>query len=143
MKFRKIIMLIAFSLLLMNTQCDNDDVVATLPCDLEVVIDNANFEETEAYYIEGAIIDGDCISLIISDSGCDSENWIMTLIDSENIAESMPPQRYLKLTLYNDEVCLAYFSKQQSFDLIPLRIEGTNEVLLNIEGFEEPILYAY
>ena len=61
----------------------------------------------------------------------------------ENIAESFPPQRYLKLNLYNNEVCLAVFTKEESFDLTALRVEGTNEVLLNFEGFEESVLYTY
>lgn len=126
----------------MNMQCDEDDVVLE-PCGLEVVIDNAIYEEADAHAIENATINNDCIILNIADSGCDASTWVMTLIDSENVAESSPNQRYLKLTLYNNEACLAVFSKEEAFDLILLRVEGANEVLLNIEGLAEPVLYTY
>ena len=142
MKIKKILMLSLFSLLLINMQCDDDDVVL-IPCGLEVVIDNTTYEEAESHNIEHFIVNDDCLTLNIYDSGCDASTWMMTLIDSENIAESSPNQRYLKLTLYNNEACLAVFSKEEVFNLIPLRIEGVNEVLLNIEGIEESILYTY
>ena len=143
MKLNKLIMFSLICLLLLNMQCDEDDSVVVEPCGLEIQIDNSAFIEAESHIVEGLIIENDCMTLMISDSGCDSANWIMTLIDSENIAESMPPQRYLKLVLTNNEVCLAYFSKQEIFDLTSLRVEGMNEVLLNIEGLAEPVTYSY
>ena len=142
MKINKILVLSLFCVLLLNMQCDEDDIVFE-PCGLEVVIDNASYEDAEAHNIETVTLDGDCININILASGCDGSSWIMTLIDSENIAESFPPQRYLKLNLYNNEVCLAVFTKEESFDLTALRVEGTNEVLLNFEGFEESVLYTY
>ncbi|WP_400077042.1 hypothetical protein [Winogradskyella sp. R77965] len=125
-------------------QCDEDDVLIETLC-LEVLIDNNAYETAESdYYTVGNVFfNENCLTLDVSSSGCDGSTWVFSLIDSENIAESMPPQRYLKLSLNNDESCLAVFTKEISFDLLPLRIEGTNEVLLNIEGFNEPILYAY
>ncbi|WP_179008714.1 hypothetical protein [Winogradskyella forsetii] len=142
MKFKKIIMLSLICLLFMNMQCDDDDVQTT-PCGLEIVIDNTTYEEAESHPIESMNIEGDCININIAGSGCDASTWVMTLIDSGNIAESSPNQRYLKLSLYNNEACLAVFTKEESFDLTALRIDGVNEVLLNVEGFEEPILYVY
>lgn len=88
-------------------------------------------------------LDGDCLTVNITTSGCDASSWVSTLIDSENIAESMPPQRYLKLTLYNNEDCLTVFEKVETFDLSVLQVEGTNEVILNIEGLPESVLYTY
>lgn len=142
MKINKILVLSLFCVLLLNMQCDEDNVVF-VPCGIEVVIDNASYEDAEVHNIEAVTLDGDCININISASGCDGSSWIMTLIDSENIAESFPPQRYLKLNLYNNEVCLAVFTKEESFDLTALRVEGANEVLLNFEGFEESVLYTY
>ena len=132
MKYGKFIILLLFCTLLMNFQCDDDDVVQTSLCDDTVLLDNSAYQTSE-----------DCLKVNISSSGCDGSTWELTLIDSEDIAESMPPQRYLKLILVNNEACLAVFNKEQSFDISTLRIEGINEVLLNIEDFPEPILYSY
>ena len=42
---------------------------------------------------------------------------------------------------YCDKV--AVFKKFQSFDVTALRVNGTDEVVLNIEDFLELILYSY
>lgn len=144
MKLNKILVLSMLCLLMMNMQCDDDDVT-TLPCGSEIVLDNNAFETSESdyYTINNIYFNDDCLTVEYTASGCDSNTWVMTLIDSENIAESMPPQRYLKLSLFNNEACLAVFNSQETFDLVPLRVQGANEVLLNIEDFTEPLLYSY
>ena len=83
-------------------------------CDLAVVLDNSIYETVESDFcsLKTAEIDGDCLSVNISASGCDGSTWVLTIVDSEEIAESMPPQRYLKLALANNEVCLAVFNKE-------------------------------
>jgi len=148
MKSSKIIFLFFFCLLLLNFQCDDDDDdddVQTIMCDTEVIVDNSVYQAVEAsfYSIVTSEIDGDCLAVNIAASGCGGETWVLTLIDSEDIAESMPPQRYLKLSLFNNEACLAIYNKIQSFNLTLLRIDGVNEVVLNIEDFPEPLIYAY
>ena len=135
-------MLSLLCLLVMNMQCNEDDNVV-VPCGLEVVVDAVAYQAAESHAIDSAIINDDCLALIVSGSGCDASTWLMSLIDSGNVAESFPNQRYLKLTLHNNEDCLAVFNKEENFDLTALRIEGANEVLLNIEGLEESILYSY
>ncbi len=134
-----------FCLLLMNFQCDEDDAIQLSICDVEVVIDNSTYQtiESDFYTLVNAEIEGDCLNVNISASGCDGGTWVLTLVGSEDIAEAMPPQRYLKLALANNEACLAVFNKEQSFDLTGLKIDGANEVLLNIEDFPEPLSYTY
>ncbi len=125
--------------------CNNDDDVQLNQCGATVVVDNSIYQTTASdyYSLVSGEIDGDCLSVNISASGCDGSTWVITLVDSEVIAESMPPQRYLKLMLANNEACLAVFNKEQSFDLTALRISGVNEVLLNIEDFPDPLSYGY
>ena len=144
MKVRKILSLLLLCLLLMNFQCDDDDIVLT-SCSLEVITDNETYKSAESSYfgVLNVNLNGDCLMVHITSSGCDASSWEFVLIDSENIAESMPPQRYLKLTLYNNEACLAVFEKEETFDLTSLQVQGTNEVLLNIEGLPESVLYTY
>ena len=134
-----------FSLLFMNLQCDDEDDDKLSTCDVAVVQDNSIYEtiESDFHSLTTAEIDGDCLSVNISASGCDGTNWVLTLVDSEDIAESIPPQRYLKLALANNEVCLAVFNKEQSFDLTGLKIDGVSEVLLNIEYFSGSLMYTY
>lgn len=127
----------------LNMQCNEDDGTIIEPCGVEIQIDNSAYMEADSHLIEEFVINDDCITLTVADSGCDSGNWVMTLIDSGNIAESMPPQRFLKLALVNDEVCLAFLTKQETFDLTPLKVEGLNEVILNIDGLTESITYYY
>lgn len=147
MKFKKLIMILLLGVLLINFQCedDNDDNTANVLCGLEVITDYVAYESVESSFfgVLDVIVNGDCLIVNITSSGCDASSWVLTLIDSENIAESMPPQRYLKLALYNDEACLAVFEKEETFDLSTLQLEGVNEVLLNIEGLSESVLYSY
>ncbi|MUU78002.1 hypothetical protein [Winogradskyella endarachnes] len=143
MKLFKYLNYLLGCVLLLNMQCNEENEIITDTCGEEIQIDNSVYLEAESHLIEAIQINDDCIILTVSDSGCDSDNWVITLVDSGNIAESMPPQRYLKLALVNDDVCLAYFTKQQTFDLTNLKIEGVDEVLLNFEGFAESVSYYY
>ncbi len=145
MKITKLLALsFCFVLFLMNMQCDDDDSIDSI-CGLTTVVDNVIYENSESvfYSLVSAEINGDCLEINILSSGCDGGTWVLTLVDSGDIAESIPPQRYLKLVLVNNEACLAIFNKEQSFDLTALRIGGLNEVLLNIEDFTEPLNYIY
>lgn len=66
----------------------------------------------------------------------------MKLVDSEEIFEFYPPQRNLKLSLSNQEDCEAFITKEMSFDISNLQVDG-NQVQLNITNAEESILYEY
>lgn len=141
---RQILKFFCFGLLVLNFQCDEDDVNINL-CDGYVILDNQTYAtaESDFYTFLTATIEDDCLEVSISASGCNANNWELTLVDSENIAESMPPQRFLKLTVITNEACLAVFDKTESFDLKALRIEGMNKVVLNIEDFTEQLHYSY
>ena len=144
MKNSKVFSVLALCLLIFNFQCDEDEVIYS-DCEALVIIDNTAYENSESanYSIVNYEIEGDCLNIEISSSGCDADTWQLSLIDSGSVAESFPLQRYLKLELFNNEACLAVLAKSQSFDLSSLSIEGTTEVVLNIEGFEESINYTY
>ena len=62
--------------------------------------------------------------------------------DSEIILESIPPQRELRLSLKNEEACLAFITKEFTFDISSLRVDG-NQVQLKIVNADETILYEY
>lgn len=146
MKFAKLsLVYLCFTLLLMNTQCESDDTIINNPCGQVVVIDNAFYQSAESsdYNLLNAEIVDQCLIIDISASGCDGSTWSMVLVDSGDVAESAPPQRYLKFVFTNNETCLAVFTQERSFDLSTLQINEGNEIILNIEGFPESLIYTY
>jgi hypothetical protein len=128
----------------MNTQCDEDDIIDA-PCDQTVVVDNGFYQSAESgdYNLINTEINDNCLTIQISASGCDGTSWSMVLVDSGDVAESSPEQRFLKLVFTNNETCLAVFEQERTFDIRPLQIDGSNEIILNIEDFPEPITYTY
>ncbi|WP_204346784.1 hypothetical protein [Psychroserpens algicola] len=133
-----------FMLLFMNTQCDDDDEVQE-PCGQMVVVDSGFYDSAESgfYDLISAEIEDNCLNINISASGCDGSTWSMVLVDSGAVAESSPEQRFLKFVFTNQEVCLAVFTQERSFDLSTLQIDGSHEIILNIEDFPEPLTYTY
>ena len=136
---------VCFTMLFMNTQCDNNNDMQVSDCGQSVIIDNAFFETAVSgdYQLVNFEINDDCLTIEISASGCDGESWSMVLVDSGAVAESSPEQRYLKFVFTNNEACLAVFNQSRVFDLSVLRVDGTNEVILNIVDFPEAINYMY
>ncbi|WP_396602094.1 hypothetical protein [Algibacter sp. R77976] len=130
----------------MNILCEEaDDVDSVSLCD-EITIVNPdlyeNLNTANFTFIDAEIVD-DCLRLEIGASGCDGNTWGFNLVDSGAIAESLPEQRYLRLQLINEEACLAFFEKTVSFDLSPIQIDGSNEIILHIEGLESSLNYKY
>ncbi|MBO6605991.1 hypothetical protein [Psychroserpens sp.] len=145
MRSPKIIaMCFCFMLLFMNTQCDDDEIQGS-PCDQAVVIDQGFYEsaETDDFTFQSAEIIDNCLAVVLSSSGCDGETWSMVLVDSGSVAESLPEQRFLKFVFSNNEECLAVITQERSFDISNLQVEGSNEIILNIDGFPESITYQY
>lgn len=148
MKFQKLITLSLFAALFLNMQCSEDDATAAYEpqcSDVNVIVDNTEYQNAESdfYSFIGVGIDGDCLVVSFTASGCSGDTWELKLVDSEAIMESFPPQRSLRFVLVNNEACLAVFTQQREFDIRNLRVEGTDEVILNIDNFEGPITYSY
>ncbi|WP_369997616.1 hypothetical protein [Winogradskyella sp.] len=146
MKFSKFNILLLFAVLFLNMQCDDDDGVQPIAnCDETTVVDNTLYQNAQsAHYSFGNVeLHGDCLSIIISTSGCGADTWELELIGSEDVMESFPVQRNIKAALTNNEACLAVFSREWTFNLAPLQVDGENQVMLNLQNFSEPILYSY
>ena len=134
-----------------NTQCDEDDLIINddlshiLVCSESVIVNDAiyNEDDSDAFVIESAFIEDDCITIVVSASGCDSNSWDFDLIASTEVAESNPIQRFLKLKFINTEACLAYFTKEFSFNLTSVQIDNENQIRLNLQNYEGEIVYSY
>jgi len=128
--------------------CDNDDNATTnQPSNTcgEAVIVNQNkfeYESDDAHTVNSVTLEGNCLIINFSASGCDGSNWEVKLIASEAVAESLPPQRYLRISLLNPELCDAYITKTIDFDISGVQIDES-PILLNFEDYEDAILYEY
>lgn len=137
-----------FSLLLMNTTCDEDapfyDDQSDI-CDLKTIVNKSLYDnvDTTGYNLVEAEIVDDCLLITIGASGCSGNSWEYRLVDSGAVAESSPEQRFLKFELSNSEACQAFFQKTVSFDLRPLKISGSQEIILNLENSNNPFTYSY
>ena len=141
--FSRVLFSIVALVSLTNTQCEeNDDIVND--CDKWVIVDGDYYNNLESanFSFISIGIDEDCLSIDMSSSGCDGNSWDYKLVDSGAVAESFPEQRYLKFELINNEICQAVFTKNVTFNLEPIRIEGSNEIILHIEGYEETLTYS-
>ncbi|MEZ4786805.1 MAG: hypothetical protein R2790_02720 [Flavobacterium haoranii] len=131
------------------TSCNGDDDNTTTnpsTCDLTAqIIAESNFDaiETSNVFLTIVTLNGNCLEVTLGSSGCDPNNWEMNLYGIPDFDPVVPVQRDVKVELINNEICLAIFEKTVSFDLTPFQVVGQNEVVLNIEGWSEPIVYEY
>lgn len=144
---KKIAIAIVIMCSLMSIQCEDDILGDDFenPCDDIVIVDGRAFDNVESddFQFTNVEIDGDCLVVSVAASGCSGENWSMTLIDSGAVAESSPEQRSLKFEFLNPELCLAVLGQEVSFNLKDLQIDGSNEIILNLEGWDNALTYSY
>ena len=124
---------------------DNDDNGNSNNCDFASIVSAEQYENapSDQLTINNLEINGDCLVINFSASGCDGNTWIVKLIDSEQILESNPIQRNLRISLENNEVCTAVPNKTLTFDISNLQIQDENRIYLNITNSGDQILYEY
>ncbi len=142
---KKIVFLASIVLCFMNMQCDDDERPSIFVCDQATIVDKEAYDNLDSAHFTfvNAEISDNCLTIEISASGCDGNSWEFNLMDSGAVAESSPEQRYLKFQLINNEACLAVFKRIVSFDLTPLQVDGSNEIILHLEGLESSLNYKY
>ena len=124
--------------------CPNPNPTPT-SCNELAVVNEVKYNQTTTtnYTITKVVLNGDCLEVTVSSSGCDPNNWDMNMIASENVMESFPVQRNAKIQLVNNEACSAVFQKTVSFDLIPLRVQGQSQVQIHLQSWSTTIMYQY
>ncbi len=122
----------------------DDDNKNPANCDFKTVISAEQYANapSDQLSINSLEINGDYLKINFSSSGCSGDTWELKLIDSEAILDSNPSQRNLRLSLNNDELCEAYITKELTFDISNLQVEG-KKVQLNLTNSDESILYEY
>lgn len=140
------ILLLSLFLICILCSCDtsDDDPPRSSKCGILAEVNESRWRSanTDGYMIESVMLDGDCLEITIGASGCDGESWEVRLFDAAAIAESLPPQRSIRIDFSNQELCQAFFQRTFVFDLTPLRV-SSNSVFLNLDGWEDQILYEY
>lgn len=133
-----------FLILMLGALTSCDKFPLPLLCGTPIIINSELFQEApnDAFRFSNAQIDGDCLELIIQyGGGCGDVE--LKLIGAEEVAESFPPQRAIRLSLEDNDFCEALVTDTLRYDLKLARVFGVNEVFLNLEGWNEPILYTY
>ena len=111
-------------------------------CDKDVIISGTEYEKAPnaTVHIIDTKIEGNCMKIKFSASGCDGSTWNEKLIAVASDATVYPPEWSLRLYIENREICTAVHSKEVSFNIKELQLPG-NKVRLNISG--KSILYEY
>jgi len=126
------------------TFCDKETECPLPVCDQSVIVDEEQYANApdDLLTVTSIELDHDCLKITFGSSGCSGSSWEVKLIDSGDIQYSDPPQRNLRLSLKNQELCDAYFAKEITFDISELRVNG-DKVLLNLTNSGDQILYDY
>lgn len=130
--------------LLFCTSCSGGNDPDPNGCDQGTVISANSFRDAPSgeLTINSMEIVNDCLKISFSASGCNGESWKVKLIDSGSIKESDPPQRDLRLSLDNEEMCQAYITRELSFNISELKVDGGRVVLI-LTNSGDQILYEY
>ncbi|MBD0836297.1 hypothetical protein ICJ84_12700 [Aestuariibaculum suncheonense] len=136
------------SVVIVILSCSKDDKDDDSICDIiskSIPRDDFNVIETATYEIGEVELNGDCLSVSLWASGCSSEQFDINLygVNDYQTQSFYPLQRDLKVEVLNGGLCEALIKITKTFDLTPLQIETQNETPLNIEGWDEQIIYTY
>ena len=115
-------------------------------CGRAPVIDKALYTdlESDSFKIINAEITENCLVIEVEATACDGNSWEFKLVDSSDIAESLPEQRFLKLQLVNNEDCFAQIKRTVSFSIASLQIYNDSQsIILNLQGLDDQLHYKY
>lgn len=125
----------------------DDAIITPVPsnCNEKAVVDGAYLSniKTTNYGITQVVLNGDCLEVTVSSSGCNPDNWDMNLFAAVSPLIVAPTVYIAKIELINNEACLAVFQKTVSFDLKPLQIATIKEIQIWLDGWNTPIFYKY
>ena len=116
----------------------------TISCDMATLISESEYANApdDQLTINNLEITRNCLRINFSSGGCDGQSWEIKLIDAGVVMESFPPQRNVRLSLRNQELCDAWIGRELTFDISNLKVEG-GPVYLNITNSGDQILYEY
>lgn len=140
---------VAFCLLLavLLVGCSRNSSVVDESCGNTVQINSMVYNNPGAFkaVINEASIEGACLIIKISGSGCSEAALDNDLVAEEGILKTLPPQRNIKVALRmkGSGTCGAYFTKTFRYNISPLKVEGYKKLLLNLDGYSGALTYSY
>ena len=101
--------------------------------------------KTDHYEIVSAEIEGVLLFMTINYSGgCAAHEF--EFVGSRGISKSLPPQRSVILLHDNGEdMCEGWVTRQIEIDIseLALKQEKGSEIILNLEGYDEPLKFVF
>jgi len=140
---RKIIKLLVVGFLIFS--CSNDSGNdGSSNCDFDTLSGVETYQNSPSDFltINSLTLEGDCLKVNFSSSGCDGNSWEVKLVDSGLVQESSPPRRNIRLSLKNEELCEAFIRQELTFNVSNLQVDG-NTVLLRLVNSDDEITYEY
>jgi hypothetical protein len=124
--------------------CSNDDD-GSKTCDAKAILDPERFETAPAMplNIESAVIEGDCLNIRFTSSGCNGDTWVFNLIGVPSDATVFPPLVNVRLSLSSTELCEAIVSREASFDLSVFQQSNADRLTLTLQNNGQSLLYVY
>ena len=140
---KKLIVLTLLPFLFLN--CKKSEIPVETDCDKVGIVNNEQLRNAprDPFDFISAEIIGDCLEVAVRyGGGCGGADF--QLFGQEELAQSLPPQRLVLISLDDKDNCEALVTDTISFDLTAFRAENSNEVKLTIDGISRtPILYKY
>lgn len=137
--------LFIFSIIVFCLSCKKDTIdTASDICEQKLIVDSKLFDDApnDDFTFNSVGIEGDCMTVSFSyGGGC--EELKVKLIDSESEGFSLPPTRFLRLSLDDDDNCEAWVTEEISFDLTPLRRGDSGEFYIDLQGWDGVLKYKF
>lgn len=143
-----LVFLLATSLFIVSCDKDkkfSDDDLRSLSAKKKLLISKEYYNTfpNDHLMISSASISGDTLTVTLTASCCGGSTWIINLVGKEEVLYSDPPQREIRLSLKNDELCDALCGKQVKFDITPTKLIDTNRIILYLSGWDAQLIYNY
>lgn len=131
-------------MLALSFSCNNDDD-GLQSCDRSALLDADLFVSapSQTVFLNSAEIEGDCLRINFSASGCNGETWEFNLVGQPSDAAVFPPLVNIRLILESTELCEAMISREVSFDLTVFQVSNTNSLSFQLQNNGQNLLYAY
>ena len=138
------ILILFTSVLLISCEKPQNNSNACSDCCTTSIVNRTNFEGTPSddFDISDAIINGDCLEITVRvGGGCGDLNFDLLAVNE--VMESLPTQRNIRVILDDQDFCKAMLQKTISFDLSSLRTDKKGADILHLEGYSKSLVYNY
>jgi len=138
---RKYVGLILVGIAFFQLSCNEEDEI--IRCDAQPNISESLYLTTSpSVTITAASILTNCLEIRFSYTGCaDEANYDLAV--SELVSDTFPPSRSMRILLTNEGTCNITQTQTYRVDLNLLRLENTNQINLDLQGWGEPLVYGY